>query len=64
MQAAFVTSQHASHVMVQANRGRIAHLSSWAAQQDIGNALYGVAKAATDKRAADPKDVTPRNSKT
>lgn len=39
--------------MVQARRGLIVHVSSWAAQKYIGNVLYGVAKAATDKMAAD-----------
>lgn len=29
------------------------HLSYWAAQKHVGNALYGIAKAATDKMAAD-----------
>jgi len=53
VRAAFVASQHAAHVMVPANRGLIVHLSSWAAQKYIGNAIYGLAKAATDKLAAD-----------
>jgi NAD(P)-dependent dehydrogenase (short-subunit alcohol dehydrogenase family) len=39
--------------MVAARRGLIVHISSWAAQKHIGNVPYGVAKAATDKLAAD-----------
>jgi len=33
--------------------GFIVHISTWAAQKHIGNAIYGIAKAATDKMAAD-----------
>src|SRR5438093_10110076 len=39
--------------MLPARQGLIVHLSSWAAQKHIGNVPYGVAKAATDKLAAD-----------
>src|SRR5215470_8803247 len=53
VRAAFVASQHAARPMVQARRGLIVHLSSWAAQKYIGNTLYGLAKAATDKMASD-----------
>lgn len=53
VRAALVTSQRAAMVMVEANRGLIVHLSSWAAQKWMGNTIYGVAKAATDKMAAD-----------
>jgi NAD(P)-dependent dehydrogenase (short-subunit alcohol dehydrogenase family) len=53
VRGALVASQHAARLMVPAGRGLIVHLSSWAAQKHIGNALYGVAKAATDKLAAD-----------
>jgi dehydrogenase/reductase SDR family protein 1 len=50
---AFVASQHAARLMVPARQGLIVHVSSWAAQKYIGNVPYGVAKAATDKLAAD-----------
>ena len=40
-------------MMVKARRGLIVHISSWAAQKYIGNLLYGLAKAATDKMASD-----------
>ena len=53
VRAAFVASQHAARTMVQARRGLIVHISSWAAQKYIANTLYGVSKAATDKMAAD-----------
>ena len=51
--AAYVASQHAARAMVPSRRGLIVHISSWAAQKYIGNTVYGVAKAATDKMAAD-----------
>jgi NAD(P)-dependent dehydrogenase (short-subunit alcohol dehydrogenase family) len=64
VRAAFVASQHAARIMVQARRGLIVHISFWAAQKYIANTLYGLAKAATDKMAKDmahelqPHDVT------
>ena len=39
--------------MVPAKRGLIVNISHWAAQKRIGNAIYGVSKAATDKLTAD-----------
>jgi NAD(P)-dependent dehydrogenase (short-subunit alcohol dehydrogenase family) len=53
VRAAFVASQHAARLMVAAGRGLIVHISSGAAQKYSGNVTYGVAKAATDKMAAD-----------
>ena len=53
VRAGFVASQHAARMMIRARRGLIVHISSWAAQKHIGSALYGIAKAATDKMAAD-----------
>lgn len=53
VRAAFVASQLAARPMVTARRGLIVHLSHWAAQKYIGNVLYGMSKAATDKMAAD-----------
>jgi NAD(P)-dependent dehydrogenase (short-subunit alcohol dehydrogenase family) len=53
VRAAFVASQHAARIMVPARHGLIVHVSSWAAQKFIGNVLYGLAKAATDKMASD-----------
>jgi NAD(P)-dependent dehydrogenase (short-subunit alcohol dehydrogenase family) len=51
--AAFVASQHAARLMVPARRGLIVNISFWSAQKHIANALYGIAKAATDKMTAD-----------
>ena len=53
VRSAFVASQLAARMMVPARRGLIVHLSSWAARKYIGNVVYGLAKAATDKLAAD-----------
>ena len=51
--AAFVASQFAAQRMVPARRGLIVNISHWAAQKRIGNTLYGIAKAATDKLTND-----------
>jgi len=53
VRAAFTASQHAARLMVPARRGLIVNISHWAAQKHIGNAIYGAAKAATDKLTAD-----------
>ena len=53
VRAALIASQHAAKAMVEARSGLIVHVSSWAAQKHAGNAIYGIAKAATDKMAAD-----------
>lgn len=53
VRSAFVASQLAADRMVNARSGLIVHISHWAAQKHIGNVLYGIAKAATDKMAAD-----------
>jgi NAD(P)-dependent dehydrogenase (short-subunit alcohol dehydrogenase family) len=53
VRAAFVASQHAARRMVPARRGLIVHVSSWAARKYGGNVVYGLAKAATDRMAAD-----------
>ncbi|HUR34436.1 MAG TPA: SDR family NAD(P)-dependent oxidoreductase [Vicinamibacterales bacterium] len=53
VRAAFVASQHAARRMVAARRGLVVHVSSWAAQKYGGNVVYGLAKAATDRMAAD-----------
>jgi NAD(P)-dependent dehydrogenase (short-subunit alcohol dehydrogenase family) len=53
VRAAYVASQHAARAMVQARRGLIVHISSWAAKKYGGNAVYGLAKAATDRMASD-----------
>jgi NAD(P)-dependent dehydrogenase (short-subunit alcohol dehydrogenase family) len=53
VRAAFVASQNAARLMVQAGQGLIVNLSYWAARKHLGNAIYGIAKAATDKLTAD-----------
>jgi NAD(P)-dependent dehydrogenase (short-subunit alcohol dehydrogenase family) len=53
VRAAFVASQHAARLMVPARSGLIVNISTWAAQRFIGNSLYGISKAATDKLTAD-----------
>jgi dehydrogenase/reductase SDR family protein 1 len=53
VRAALVTSSHAVKMMMSARKGLIVNISYWAAQKHIGNAIYGVAKAATDKLTAD-----------
>jgi dehydrogenase/reductase SDR family member 1 len=53
VRAAFVASAHAARIMVPQRRGLIVNISFWAAQKYLGNALYGVSKAATDKMTAD-----------
>jgi NAD(P)-dependent dehydrogenase (short-subunit alcohol dehydrogenase family) len=53
VRAAFVASQHAARLMVAARRGLIVNISFWAAQKYLGNTVYGISKAATDKMTAD-----------
>ena len=50
---AFVCSQHAARMMIGQGGGLIVNISFWAARKYIGNAIYGVAKAAVDKMTAD-----------
>lgn len=51
--AAYVCSAHAARLMVPQRHGLIANISHWAAQKHIGNLIYGVSKAATDKMTGD-----------
>ena len=53
VRAAFMVSARAARVMVPAKRGLIVNISHWAAQKRIGNTIYGISKAATDKMTAD-----------
>ncbi len=53
VRAAFVSASRAARIMVPQRRGLIVNISSWAAQKHIGNVIYGVSKAATDKMTAD-----------
>jgi NAD(P)-dependent dehydrogenase (short-subunit alcohol dehydrogenase family) len=53
VRAAFMVSARAARLMIPAGRGLIVNISHWAAQKRIGNTIYGVSKAATDKMTAD-----------
>jgi NAD(P)-dependent dehydrogenase (short-subunit alcohol dehydrogenase family) len=53
VRAAFVASAHAARLMTAQRSGLIVNISFWAAQRRVGNAIYGAAKAATDKLSAD-----------
>src|SRR2546430_3353079 len=53
VRSAFVASQLAARTMVAERRGLIVNISHWAAQKRIGNTVYGIAKAATDKLTRD-----------
>jgi dehydrogenase/reductase SDR family member 1 len=53
VRAAFVAASHAARIMVPKRRGLIVNISYWAARKHLGNVIYGVAKAATDKMTAD-----------
>jgi dehydrogenase/reductase SDR family member 1 len=53
VRAAWVVSSRAAPLMIPNGRGLIVNISLWAAQKFIGNAIYGVSKAATDKLTAD-----------
>ncbi len=53
VRSAFLCSAHAAKLMAPKGRGLIVNIGFWAAQKYVGNAIYGVAKAATDKLSAD-----------
>jgi NAD(P)-dependent dehydrogenase (short-subunit alcohol dehydrogenase family) len=53
VRAHFVSSKFAAQTMVQQRGGLIVNISFWAGQKYMNNVLYGVAKAASDKMAAD-----------
>jgi dehydrogenase/reductase SDR family member 1 len=53
VRAAFVTSAHAAPLMIARQQGLIVNISFWAARKHVGNVIYGVSKAATDKMTAD-----------
>jgi len=53
VRTAFIASAHAARIMVPARRGLIVNISFWPAQKYIGNVIYGISKAATDKMTAD-----------
>ena len=53
VRAAFLCASHAARGMIPNRRGLIVNISFWPAQKYLGNAIYGVSKAATDKLTAD-----------
>jgi NAD(P)-dependent dehydrogenase (short-subunit alcohol dehydrogenase family) len=53
VRAAFVCAARAAQPMTAARRGLIVNISFWAARKHVGNVIYGVSKAATDKMTAD-----------
>ncbi len=53
VRAAFVASSLAAKMMIPHGRGLIVNISYWAARKPIGNVIYGVSKAATDKMSSD-----------
>jgi NAD(P)-dependent dehydrogenase (short-subunit alcohol dehydrogenase family) len=60
VRAAFVCSAQAARLMTRQRAGLIVNLSFWAARKRLGNAIYGAAKAATDKLSADmAEDLAP-----
>jgi NAD(P)-dependent dehydrogenase (short-subunit alcohol dehydrogenase family) len=53
VRAAFVCSAHAARLMLPRRSGLIANISFHAAREHVGNTIYGISKAATDKLTAD-----------
>ena len=53
VRAAFVASSFAARIMIPNRHGLIVNISFWPARKYIGNVIYGVAKAATDKLTRD-----------
>jgi NAD(P)-dependent dehydrogenase (short-subunit alcohol dehydrogenase family) len=53
VRGAFFASAHAARLMIPHRRGLIVNISFWAAQKRVGNAIYGISKAAIDKMTFD-----------
>jgi dehydrogenase/reductase SDR family protein 1 len=53
VRAAWVCSSHAARLMIPRRRGLIVQIGFWSARRHLGNVIYGLAKAATDKLTAD-----------
>jgi len=53
VRAAFVAASLAAPRMIAHRKGLIVNISYWAARKPMGNVIYGVSKAATDKLTAD-----------
>ena len=53
VRSAFVASSHAARSMIARGQGLIVNIGYWAAQRHLGNTIYGIAQAATDKMTHD-----------
>ena len=53
VRSASVAGAHAAPSMIARGKGLIVNVSFWAAQKYVGNSIYGIAKAATDKMSSD-----------
>jgi dehydrogenase/reductase SDR family protein 1 len=53
VRSAFFASARAAEMMIARRGGLIVNISFWAAQKYVGNSIYGIAKAATDKMSSD-----------
>lgn len=53
VRATFVCSAQAAKLMIAQKRGLIVNLGFWSADKYLGNAIYGAAKAATNKLTSD-----------
>jgi dehydrogenase/reductase SDR family protein 1 len=53
VRSAFTCSALAAKMMITRHAGLIVNISYWAAQKYMGNVIYGIAKAATDKMTVD-----------
>lgn len=53
VRAAFFASAQAARMMIAKRSGLIVNISFWSAQKYVGNSIYGIAKAATDKMTSD-----------
>jgi dehydrogenase/reductase SDR family member 1 len=53
VRAAYVAASLAAPRMIAQGQGLIVNISYWAARKPMGNVIYGVSKAATDKLTAD-----------
>jgi dehydrogenase/reductase SDR family protein 1 len=62
VRGAFVAASVAAKIMIPRRSGLIVNISSWAASKHIGNVIYGVSKAATNKMTSDmAKELRPHN---
>jgi len=53
VRAAFVAASLAAKMMIPRRQGLIVNIGYWAARKHLGNLIYGVSKAATDKMTSD-----------